>query len=229
MLEDLNPTEAEKKLIEAVKVGDEASFLVGVADQDDPESGAAWGMDRTVRAKIIYALAVPNEKNSKRVHAKGVRLRGCKISGHLDLEAANLPNPLWLVDCYFEESVILTEARTRTVNFGGSNIPRLEADGIVAMDSLYFDEHFTVNHGISLLGADIRGDLDCRDGWFRNPNAVAICGDGIILSGDILLGEGFMADGEARFTGADIAGSLKCGGGSFINPKGDALNMDGAE
>jgi len=228
MLDELEKTDAENKLIDAVQVGVEASFLVGDVKLDNPENGAAWGIDRTIRAGIIYRLAVPDEETSKKIHAKGVRLRGCKITGVLDLEAASLPNPLWLVDCFFEEQVNLNEARTRSLNFGGSHIPRLEADGIFAKDSLYFDAGFTVNDGISLLGADIQGDLDCDGGIFKNSAIITLCGDGIVLSGDLLLGDGFRSDGEARFAGANIVGSLKCSGGSFNNPNGDSLNMDGA-
>ena len=62
MLDELDPTDAEKKLIDAVQIGVEASLLVGDEILDDPKNGAAWGIDRTIRAEIIYTRAVPIEE-----------------------------------------------------------------------------------------------------------------------------------------------------------------------
>ena len=49
----------------------------------------AWGQERTVRAEVLQHLLIAGLWP---VHAKGVRLRGVRISGHLDLK--RLPSPV---------------------------------------------------------------------------------------------------------------------------------------
>src|SRR5881392_1598174 len=58
----------------------------------------AWGEDRTVRAEVLQCVLA----GSGRVAAKGVRLRGIKINGTLDLQAVTVPCPLRLESCYLE-------------------------------------------------------------------------------------------------------------------------------
>ena len=59
----------------------------------------AWTGDRTVRAAVLRHLLIADEWP---VDTKGVRLRGVRIHGHLDLEAATLRCPLSLQSCYFD-------------------------------------------------------------------------------------------------------------------------------
>ena len=56
-----------------------------------------WGEERAVSAAVLRDLLAGEQWP---VHAKGVRLRGVKISGFLDLEGATLRRPLSLDSCY---------------------------------------------------------------------------------------------------------------------------------
>lgn len=91
----LMPTELEKEMISAAEAG--KVFDRG-GGPFSPEAMRAWGTDRTVRSCVLRSLLVGNDS----VAAKGVRLRGIKIEGHLDLEAATVPCPLCLDSCYFD-------------------------------------------------------------------------------------------------------------------------------
>ncbi len=59
----------------------------------------AWAEERTVRAAVLRHLLFAGQWP---VDAKGVRLRGVRISGLLDLEAAALRCPLLLDCCYLD-------------------------------------------------------------------------------------------------------------------------------
>src|SRR5689334_7413642 len=58
-----------------------------------------WGKERAVTAAVLRDLLVEGHWP---VHTKGVRLRGVKISGLLDLEGATLRCPLFLDSCYLD-------------------------------------------------------------------------------------------------------------------------------
>ena len=59
----------------------------------------AWEADRTLRAAVLRHLLITGEWP---VDAKGVRLRGARIGGLLDLEAAAVRCPLALEECYLD-------------------------------------------------------------------------------------------------------------------------------
>ena len=81
----------EQEMVEQAAAGEPVDLL------DQPASDfpamQAWGPERTIRAAVLRHLLVEPDWP---VHAKGVRLRGMRISGQLDLEAATLRCPLRL-------------------------------------------------------------------------------------------------------------------------------------
>jgi hypothetical protein len=58
-----------------------------------------WGPERTVRAAVLRHVLVDSQWP---VHSRGVRLRGARISGRLDLDSATLRCPLLLEDCHLD-------------------------------------------------------------------------------------------------------------------------------
>ena len=69
----------------------------GLGDPFKHDAMGNWGPDRTVRADVLRYLLV---EDGWQVHARGVRLIGIKISGHLDLEGTTLRCSLRLENCY---------------------------------------------------------------------------------------------------------------------------------
>jgi hypothetical protein len=101
----------------------------------------------------------------------------------------------------------------------------LSADGANVSGDVFLREGFTAEGEVRLLGAQIRGSLDCRGGVFKNPpqeelpeSGTALSADAVNVSGDVLFREGFTAEGEVRLPGARIGGRLSCSGGTFKNP-----------
>jgi hypothetical protein len=81
-----------------------------------------WGKERAVSAAVLRDLLVGGQCP---VHAKGVRLRGVKISGLLDLEGATLRCPLSLDSCYLDaaDPVCLNHATASRVALTGWGLP----------------------------------------------------------------------------------------------------------
>ena len=76
------------------------------------------------------------------------------------------------------------------------------------------------------LGAEIGGNLDCKNGKFRNKDGEALAADGVKVKGAVFLSDGFEAEGEVRIVGAEIGGDLVCERGKFRNKDGEALTAD---
>ena len=90
-----NPTPLEQEMIDAAAAGKRVDRGKGPFSLTEMR---AWGEDRTVRAEVLRCLLAGPGK----VAAKGVRLRGIKIKGKLDLQAVTLRFPLRLESCYVE-------------------------------------------------------------------------------------------------------------------------------
>ncbi len=219
-------TPAEEKVVNAAAAGAVADFTAGDKQADNPAQGAAWGDDRSVRAEVIYALAVGTNP-AWPVHAKGVQIRGAKIVGALDFEAATLRCPLLLAGCYIAEPVTLRNATIPALYLHGSHLPDLNADGVNVRGDVFLREGFTATGEVRLIGAQIGGQLACDGGSFTNQNGRALNADRVSVRGSVFLREGFTATGEVRLIGAQIGGQLACDGGSFTNQNGRALNADG--
>ncbi len=220
-------TSAEKEVVNDAAEGDLADFRVGNEQADDPAQGAAWDDGRSVRAEVIYALAVGTNP-AWPVHAKGVRIRGAKIVGALDFEAATLRCPLALLGCYIAEPVTLRGATIPALYLNGSHLPGLSADGVNVRGDVFLRKGFTAAGEVRLLGAQIGGQLACVGGSFSNQNGPALSADRVNVRGNVFLRGGFTAAGEVRLIGAQIGGDLSCDGGSFTNQNGPALLMQRA-
>jgi hypothetical protein len=98
-IDELEPTQPELELIDAASEGTVCDFAPD--EEIDATTGDFWFADREVRANLIAALATTNCAKHP-VHYRGLRLRGARITGALDLQDATLEFPLWLDYCYFE-------------------------------------------------------------------------------------------------------------------------------
>ncbi len=76
---------------------------------------------------------------------------------------------------------------------------------------------------VSFSGAQIGGDIDCRDGHFQcaaNSDTTALRFTRIVANGNVYLSDGFDARGKVQFNGARIRGNVDCQGGTFSVPEG---------
>src|SRR5215203_2503541 len=82
---------------------------------------------------------------------------------------------------------------------------------------------------VRLLGANIGGQLNCREGTqLINPKGTALSADGLGAS-SVNLSDTHV-EGAARLLGANIGVQLNCSGGTeLINPGGHALLADSCQ
>jgi hypothetical protein len=152
-----------------------------------------------------------------------VRLLGTKVGSNLYCSGGVFKNP----------------PRKDVPESGGALI----ADGVSVKGSVFLREGFMAEGEVRLPSAQIRGELDCTGGKFKNPrrdelpqSGTALYTDGVRVEGDVFLRGDFGAEGEVRLVGAQIGGDLDCDRGTFKNPLrkdvgggGVALNADGAD
>jgi hypothetical protein len=164
----------------------------------------AWGPDRTVDAAVLRHLLIAGKWP---VHAKGVRLRGVRISGLLDLEAATLRCPLWLDCCYLDavEPACFDHATASRLILKRCRLAGLTGEMLTAraLDLSYS----TLTTSLQLTGADITGSLSCH-GTHLDGTGEALVADGIKVGGDMFLDEGFTAAGTISLRVARVGASV---------------------
>jgi hypothetical protein len=216
-------SEAEKLVWQVFRSGDWADLRTGDPGADDVAGGASWGPERTVDAEVIRALllgAADEEAGCR----PALRLRGARVTGRLDLMGAEVAYALVCEGCYFEESLRLVEASTKTVRIVGSRVPafngaRLRLDGILNL------HQSRIEQGVRLDRAKIAGEVFLRGAVVGADAAgVALAADGMAVDGNVECDEGFTAEGTVRLRGARLTGSMALGGARLSRPGGRALD-----
>ena len=114
MASDEELTKAEIAVVQAAGQGISFDLRAGDSSLDNPEHGTAWDGSRTVRAGLLVEL-LTGERAPEGGRLRSVKLRGARIGGVLDLEAATIACPLMLQDCYIDEPVNLGEAMAASI------------------------------------------------------------------------------------------------------------------
>ena len=207
-------TSEEQMLYELAARGEWARYSPGTG-LAVPESKGVLRADR------LQAL-VTAEVQDVHVHWRGVRVRGARITGSLDLRTANVLYPVELVDCLFDEPVNLVEASMRSITLTGSHVPALHADRAHIHGSLNLGQGFTSEGIVSLFNAKIDGDFNC-DGCHLLGVPMSLRGGGLSVAGDLTFdvartgddASAFTAAGEVRLVSATVGGDFTCDGASF--------------
>jgi hypothetical protein len=140
--------------------------------------------------------------------AKGtVNLIGAKIGGYLDCSGGKFINK-------------------RRRGYKNAQIA-LEATGIKVEGNVNLCGGFDSKGTVSLYGATIGRELDCKGGKFTNPGLVAFNGDQMQVDGCVFLSEGFKAEGQVRLIGAIIGRDLDCTNGKFFITSNKTANSKG--
>jgi hypothetical protein len=199
-------------------------------DSFDLDAMQHWGKERTVSAAVLRDLLVGGPWPP--VHAKGVRLRGVRISGLLDLEGATLRCPLSLDSCYFDEAVCLDHVTASRVMLTGCQLAGLTASMLTARQIDL--SRSTLRTGpLLLMCADITGDLICSGAQLNGTDSDhnALVAGGIKVGGSVYLDQldrPFTATGAVWLARADITGDLACSGAQLgKNRDGIGLLADG--
>ncbi len=123
-------TPLEEQMLAAAAAGDIVDLGEGSFTMAEMQ---AWQPERTVRALVLRHLLVADEWPTD---AKGVRLRGVRITGQLDVEGAALRCPLYLDGCYLDASrpVCFDFATASGLTLTGCRLAGLTAEMLVARD-----------------------------------------------------------------------------------------------
>jgi hypothetical protein len=229
-------TSVEVSLVEHVVRGE---WLDLAAGNEAVEKAAmrSWSDSRTCRASVIRDILRGRLAGDPDPH--GLRFRGARISGRLDLENLITDVNLELKDCLLEEGVLARDAHLASVSLTGCQIehpaePPLEADGLTCR-VLDLKGAMIIGHAdagaVSLLGAHIGINLHCDGASLGNDSGPALAADGLQVGLSMFLRGGFTATGAGnlgavRLAGAHIGGNLECDGASLHNDSGSALNAD---
>jgi hypothetical protein len=194
---------------------------------DDLDRLARAGPQRVVRAEVIAALLLGAGETEPGC-APGVRLRGARVSGRLDLMGATVAWPLVCEFCSFDDELRFVEASTRTVRIVSSRLPgfngtRMHLDGILNFTS-------SVITGIVRLDqARVTGQVCLRDATAVGPADAdaAVAGRGLVVDGGMEC-TGLTASGAVFLEVARISGSLDLAGARISRPGNPALTTDNA-
>jgi hypothetical protein len=228
-------TSVEQSLVEHIVRGEWLNLAAG-DDAIDEATMRSWGESRTCRASVIRDIL--RERLTVDIDPHGLRLRGARIAGQLDLE--NLTTDIWLEleDCLLEEGIVARDARLPGLLLTRCLIehpaqPPLDATGLTCglliLTGTSVISH-SVDGAVQLLAASVTGRLDCSEVTLRNDSGPALDANTLQVGQNMRLSGEFTGRGDVGavcLLGAHIAGQLDCGGAELRNDTGPALNGQG--
>jgi hypothetical protein len=232
-------TPVEQSLVDHVSCGE--WFDLGTDDEvNDKAVMRSWGNSRTCRAVVIRDIL--RGRLAPHLDPHGLRLRGARIIGQLDLENLSTEVNLELKDCFLEEGLVARDAHLATFAMTGCQIdhpaePPLDAERVTcSMLSLVGAR--IIGHAdrgaLNLAGAHIGSLLDCTGATLRNDSGPALNAHGLQVDQTMFLSDSFTAigtgdNGAVDLAGAHVGGSFYCTGATLRNDSGRALNADGLQ
>lgn len=229
----------EQSLVEYVGRGEWFDLAAG-DEAVDEAAMRSWGESRACEATVIRDILRGRLAVDPDPH--GLRLRGARITGRLDLENLATDVNLELKDCLLEEGVLARNAHLASVDLTGCQIehpvePPLDG-AFLTCSALGLDKARVIGHAdggaVLLLGAHISGQLSCTGADLRNDSGPALNADSLQVEQGMYLRDGFTAHGSGyggavSLLSAHIGGSLECDGADLHNDSGPALDADGLQ
>jgi hypothetical protein len=220
MLANDTLTEPERHILQAADTGVLIDLSKGESDIDVAR-GNGWGADRTVRATLLAEL-LTGARRPNNGSLRTLKIRGARIIGTLDLEAATLIAPLFLQDCCIEQPINLREATAPSISLPGCHIPGMAAGLLHTRGSLALDNGFTARGKVYLVGAQIGGTVSLQGASLSNPGGEALVAVRLTVSGSMFC-KRLATEGAIALFDASIAGSLVLNAATLTNPGGSVL------
>ena len=235
-------TSVEQSLVEHVGRGEWLNLIPSISHDEvvDEATMRSWGDSQTCSANVIRDILRGRLAANPDPH--GLRLRGAKITGRLDLE--NLATDVWLEleDCLLEEGVLARWARLAGLSLAGCQIehpaePPLDGAHLTCT-ALWLNGTRVIGHAdggaVSLIDAHIGGNLICSGANLRNDFGPALNAEVLQVGQALFLRDGFTAigsgdNGAVNLLSAHIGGYLDCTGADLRNDTGDGLNAYGLQ
>jgi hypothetical protein len=235
-------------LVKHVRSGEWLDLTLGPGEVLDEAAMRKWDDSRTCPAEVIRDILRGQLVADPDPH--GLRLRGARISGRIDLENLTTDINLELKDCFLEEGILARGAHLAAVSLTRCQLehpadPPLDAARLTchALDltGARITGHATAG-AVYMRGAHIDTSLDCDGASLRNDTGPALNADGLQVGQAVHLRDGFTATrttsreetqsarpGAVRLTGARIGGGLDCTGASLHSDTGPALSAEGLQ
>lgn len=216
--DDLTP--AESRVWRAFPRGESVDFRA--AENEDPELGASWGAERTVRASVLRTLLLTSPRHEGEIAA--LKITGARITGALDLKYATIDAAVRLSHCWFDDVPDLYGAQLRQLNLSRSVLPGLTSatvrvEGVVRMTDC------RMRGPVRLGGAQISGALFMERAEFTaTDDSEPVLQLNQAAIGDDLWAPELRAHGQVRLTGASVAGRINLQDAEFDTPDGIALD-----
>jgi hypothetical protein len=232
-------TSVEQSLVEHVGRGERLDLAANDAAVDEAAM-RSWGDSRSCRATVIRDILRGRLAADPDPH--GLRLRGARITGRLDLENLITNVNLELVDCLLEEGVLARDAHLAGLTLSRCQIehpaePPLHGNRLTCSVLVLAGARVIGHAGpgaVNLYGAHIGGDLNCIWADVSNDSGPALAADGLQVGQSTYLNRGFSATGSGDYgavslVDAHIGGNLDCTGADLSNDSGPALRADGLQ
>ncbi len=207
---------AEEKLLEQLDAGNYVQFGDGRLPAADDDS-------RVLRAELLRMVLLHGQ-DVPRLHEKGLRLRGARITGTLDLDGCHVGCDIALADCRLDAAPVLQAAAIDTLLLDGCVLPGLRARRMQARGSAYL-RAAQVNGEIAMQGARIGGELALDGSRIDAAGDTAFDAAHATVKGD-LSARGARIVGRVRLVGADLLGDLAFAGTEIVHTAGVTLQAD---
>ncbi|MGW4128809.1 hypothetical protein [Amycolatopsis japonica] len=222
-LKDLSVREEE--LIEAARSGSQL-----VCSHLEAHLLLASAMpEHRIRAGLIRELLIGKHGQ---LDPHGVRIRGARIIGHLDLDNLDTNLGLELTSCAMTETITARDARLAGLALTASHFGELDAMGLRLTRSLDLHNARLIgrNAAIKLYRAHVGGSLDCDDLRADHSTRPAVAADFLRVGGNLLLRNARFtsssASGAIRLSGAHIDGQLNASDLKINNSSGPAVEAE---
>src|SRR5215211_1174206 len=200
-------TDVEQRLVDHVTRGE----LLDLAG--DKPAMRSWDSSRTVQAAVLRDILRGRLAPDPDPH--GLRLRGARIAGQLDLENLTTNVDVELYDCLLDDGMVARDARLRFLTLSGCRLehpdePPLDADRLTAT-RLVLRQAVITSHceaaAVGLAGAHL-GGLECDGARIRNDTGPALDGDGLQVDQSIFLRGSEAAGGGTVGRGPPLGAAL---------------------
>ncbi|WP_034266222.1 hypothetical protein [Actinospica robiniae] len=193
-----------------------------------------------LRAEVVAALAL-GAVAAVPGRTAGVRIRGARIVGELDLRHGAVAVPLTMLACTFTEPLRMEEAETRSIDLGGSRLAGVRATGAYVRGSLSL-RHARITGGreaallqkltvetdfnaeglhcaghLSLSGAKIGAALVLNRARVEYAGQIGLNLGGAVIGRDVY-GNGLRVAGQLRMPGLGVGGLLSLVGMVLTDP-----------
>jgi hypothetical protein len=225
-----------ERLAAALRAGELLDLLADMPAGDlvDETEMRSCIADHDVDAALLRHLLLNKDGDAD---PRGLRLRGDRIRGRLDLDYLTVPIGLLLEDCLLDDGLTaeqthlqalwLRRCRVSHPDRPALDADRLHLDGPLELDGSLFTSA-TDQGAVQLVGARISGLLNLHGATVCNSAGPAIYAAGMQTDSDVYLTGGFTAEGNGAggavsLSGARIGRGL-CIHGALRNTTGPALH-----